>query len=164
MTPQQVLMWCDSLLKDFSLQIRAAEKTYHLEFQNGLLEIIKRKNKTGKIYFDEKNLLKQDAPRQQDDPFIEEDPAQPQPQQQVVADHHNKWYRQRHHRPGAAQDPNSDAVARSVQTEDGAVRHVSARRTQRQDLLRRRRRLEPRYLNPSIQYITIRNLYHLPKP
>ncbi len=45
MTPQQVLMWCNSLLKDFSLQIRAAEKTYYLEFQNGLLELIQSKNK-----------------------------------------------------------------------------------------------------------------------
>ena len=36
MTPQQVLMWRNSLLKDFSLQIRAAEETYYLEFQNGL--------------------------------------------------------------------------------------------------------------------------------
>ena len=61
---------------DFSLQIRAAEKTYYIEFQNGLLELIKRKNKTGKIYFDERNLLKQDVPHQQDDPFIDDDPPE----------------------------------------------------------------------------------------
>ncbi|MFM7989208.1 MAG: hypothetical protein ACKPKO_58830, partial [Candidatus Fonsibacter sp.] len=30
MTPQQVLMWCNSLLKDFSLQIRADKETYYL--------------------------------------------------------------------------------------------------------------------------------------
>ena len=36
MTPQQVLMWCNSLLKDFSLQIRADKETYYLELQNDL--------------------------------------------------------------------------------------------------------------------------------
>ena len=41
-----------------------------------------RKNKTGKIYCDERNILKQDAPHQHNDPFIDEDPPQPQPQQQ----------------------------------------------------------------------------------
>ena len=50
MTLQQVLMWCHSLLKDFSLQIRAAEKTYYLELQNDLLELIRRKNKTTRTY------------------------------------------------------------------------------------------------------------------
>ena len=54
MTPQQVLMWCNSLLKDFSLQIRADKETYYLELQNDLLALIKRKNGIGKIYFDEK--------------------------------------------------------------------------------------------------------------
>ncbi|MFM7984665.1 MAG: hypothetical protein ACKPKO_35610, partial [Candidatus Fonsibacter sp.] len=44
MTPQQVLMWCNSLLKDFSLQIRADKETYYLELQNDLLALIKRKN------------------------------------------------------------------------------------------------------------------------
>ena len=57
MTPQQVLMWCNSLLKDFSLQIRADKETYYLELQNDLLALIKRKNKIGKIYFDEKQTL-----------------------------------------------------------------------------------------------------------
>ena len=81
MTPQQVLMWCNSLLKDFSIQIRAAEKTYYLETQNDILELVKRKNKNGKIYFDGKNLLKQVAPQQQqqeerEDPFIDDDEPQ----------------------------------------------------------------------------------------
>ena len=49
MTPQQVLMWCNSLLKDFSLQIRASKETYYLELQNDLLALIKRKNNIGKI-------------------------------------------------------------------------------------------------------------------
>ena len=80
MTPQQVLMWCNSLLKDFSIQIRAAEKTYYLETQNDILELVKRKNKNGKIYFDGKNLLKQVAPQQQqeerEDPFIDDEPQE----------------------------------------------------------------------------------------
>ena len=33
MTPQQVLMWCNSLLKDFMLLIRAGQETYYLEFK-----------------------------------------------------------------------------------------------------------------------------------
>jgi len=78
MTPQQVLMWCNSLLKDFSLQIRADKETYYLEFQNDLFALIERKNKIGKIYFDKDNLLKQGAPNQQDDLFVDDDPPQPE--------------------------------------------------------------------------------------
>ncbi|MFM7983830.1 MAG: hypothetical protein ACKPKO_31345 [Candidatus Fonsibacter sp.] len=37
MTPQQVLMWCNSLLKDFSMQIKADKETYYLELQNDIL-------------------------------------------------------------------------------------------------------------------------------
>ena len=59
MTPQEILMWANSLLKPFSLQIRAGVKSYRLELQNDLLELIRRKNKTGKCYEDENNLLKQ---------------------------------------------------------------------------------------------------------
>ena len=58
MTLQQVLLWCNSLLKDFSLKVRAADKkTYYLELQNDLLALIQRKNEIGKIYFDEKEPL-----------------------------------------------------------------------------------------------------------
>ena len=78
MTPQQVLMWCNSLLKDFSLQIRAGKETYYLEFQNDLFALIKRKNNIGKIYFDRDNLLKQVALNQQDDLFIDDEPPQPE--------------------------------------------------------------------------------------
>ena len=78
MTPQQVLMWCNSLLKDFSLQIRADKETYYLELQNDLLTLIKRKNNIGKIYYDRDNLLKQVALNQQDDLFIDDEPPQPQ--------------------------------------------------------------------------------------
>jgi stalled ribosome alternative rescue factor ArfA len=46
MTPQQILMWVNSLLKPFSLQIKAGEKTYQLELQNDLMSLIQRKNKT----------------------------------------------------------------------------------------------------------------------
>jgi hypothetical protein len=82
MTPQQVLMWCNSLLKDFSLQIRADKETYYLELQNDLLELIKRKNGIGKIYFDGKNLLKQGASQPQEDLFVDDDPPQPQQQEE----------------------------------------------------------------------------------
>ena len=79
-------MWCNSLLKDFSLQIRADKETYYLEFQNDLFALIERKNKIGNIYFDNDNLLKQGAPNQQDDLFVDDDPPQPEvlaePQQQ----------------------------------------------------------------------------------
>ncbi|MFM7979061.1 MAG: hypothetical protein ACKPKO_07055 [Candidatus Fonsibacter sp.] len=78
MTPQQVLMWCNSLLKDFSLQIRADKETYYLELQNDLLALIKRKNRIGEIYFDEQNLLKQGAPHQQDNLFVHDDPPKPE--------------------------------------------------------------------------------------
>jgi len=78
MTPQQVLMWCNSLLKDFSLQIRADKETYYLELQNDLLTLIKRKNNIGKIYYDRDNLLKQVALNQQEDLFIDDEPPQPQ--------------------------------------------------------------------------------------
>ena len=78
MTPQQVLMWCNSLLKDFSLRIRADKETCYLELQNDPLALIKRKNRIGKIYYDRQNLLKQDAPHQQDDLFVDDDPPQPE--------------------------------------------------------------------------------------
>ncbi len=79
MTLQHMLVWCNSLLKDFSLKIRAADtNTYYLELQNDLLELIKRKNGIGKIYFDGKNLLKQGAPQPQEDLFVDDDPPQPQ--------------------------------------------------------------------------------------
>ncbi|MFM7982368.1 MAG: hypothetical protein ACKPKO_23915, partial [Candidatus Fonsibacter sp.] len=67
MTPQQVLTCCNSLLKDFSLQIRADKETYYLELHNDLLALTKRKNHIGKFYFDKDNLLKQGAPNQEDD-------------------------------------------------------------------------------------------------
>ena len=94
MTPQQVLMWCNSLLKEFSLQIRAGKETYYLEFQNDLFALIERKNKIGKIYFDRDNLLKQVALNQQEDMFIDDDeppqqeeeetPEPPVPEPEVV--------------------------------------------------------------------------------
>ena len=59
MTPQQILMWANSLLKPFSLQIRAGEKTYQLDIQNELMSLITRKNKNGRIYKDGRILLNQ---------------------------------------------------------------------------------------------------------
>lgn len=62
MTPQQILMWANSLLKSFSLQIKAGEKVYRLELQNDLLNLIARKNKEGRLYKDSKGLLNQMVP------------------------------------------------------------------------------------------------------
>ena len=62
------------------MQIRADKETYYLELQNDLLALIKRKNGIGKIYYDEKNFLKQGAPHQQEDLFVDDDPP-PQPQE-----------------------------------------------------------------------------------
>jgi len=75
MTPQQILMWANSLLKQFSLQIRAGEKTYQLELQNDLMSLIQRKNKNGKIYNDKRNLLNQQVPKKQveDDLFLDDE-------------------------------------------------------------------------------------------
>ena len=50
MTPQQILTWVNSLLKPFSLQIKAGERNYQLEIQNELMSLIERKNKSGRIY------------------------------------------------------------------------------------------------------------------
>lgn len=74
MTPQQILMWINSLLKPFSLQIKAGEKTYQLEIQNELMSLIERKNKNGKIYKDSRGLLNQTVPKRvAEDMFIDDD-------------------------------------------------------------------------------------------
>ncbi|MFM7985941.1 MAG: hypothetical protein ACKPKO_42160 [Candidatus Fonsibacter sp.] len=46
------------------IQIRAAEKTYYFESQNDLVELTITNNNSGKIYFDDKNLLTQVAPQE----------------------------------------------------------------------------------------------------
>ena len=72
MTPQQILMWANSLLKPFSLQIKAGQKVYRLELQNDLLNLINRKNEEGRLYKDSRGLLKQMVPeRFAKDPFEE---------------------------------------------------------------------------------------------
>jgi hypothetical protein len=72
MTPQQILMWCNSLLKPFSVQVRAQKHGgYFLELQNDLLSLIKRKNDSGRFYEDSRNLLKQES--RDGDPFIDEE-------------------------------------------------------------------------------------------
>ncbi len=66
-------MWCNSLLK-LSLQIRASDKTYYVEIQNDVLELIKRKSAQGKRYFDGRNLRKQFVRQQAPaDPFLDRD-------------------------------------------------------------------------------------------
>ncbi|MFM7977879.1 MAG: hypothetical protein ACKPKO_01075, partial [Candidatus Fonsibacter sp.] len=49
-----------------------------LELQNDLLALIKRKNRIGHQYFDKDNILKQGAPHQQDDLFVNDNPPQPE--------------------------------------------------------------------------------------
>ena len=72
MSPQQVLMWCNSLLKQFSVQVRAEKHGgYFLELQNDLLSLIKRKNNAGRYYEDSRNLLKQES--KEGDLFIDEE-------------------------------------------------------------------------------------------
>ena len=78
MAPQQVLMWANSLLKPFSLQIKAGEKVYRLELQNDLMSLIARKNKRGREYKDSRNLLNQQAKTrvaEEDDQFLDDEVA-----------------------------------------------------------------------------------------
>ena len=75
MTPQQIRMWINSLLKPFSFQIRAREKFYQLEIQNELMSLIERKNKSGRIYKDSKNLLNQIIPKRMQEDLFEDEPT-----------------------------------------------------------------------------------------
>ena len=78
MTPQQILMWANSLLKPFSLQIKAGGKVYRLEFQNDFMSLIARKNKRGREYRDSRNLLNQQVKRrvaEEDDQFLDDEVA-----------------------------------------------------------------------------------------
>ena len=78
MIPQSVLAWANSLLKLFSLQIKAGEKTYQLEIQNELMSLITRKNKNGRIYKDGRNLLNQKVRKQvveEEDLFLDDEPS-----------------------------------------------------------------------------------------
>ena len=70
--PAKVLMWRSSLLTPILVQIRAKKHWgYFLELQNDLLDLIKRKNKSGRFYEDSRNLLKQES--KDGDPFIDEE-------------------------------------------------------------------------------------------
>jgi hypothetical protein len=74
MDSKQVLIWTNLLLKQFSLAVRAVDNYgggYRLSIENGLLELIQRKNKHGKFYQDAQNLLKQE--NEDGDPFIDEE-------------------------------------------------------------------------------------------
>ena len=73
MTTQQILLWVNSLLKQFSLKIRAISKQgegYKLEVLNDILGIIKRKNQNDRFYEDCENRLKQEG--KDGDPFLDE--------------------------------------------------------------------------------------------
>ncbi len=90
MTPQQILMWANSLLKPFSLQIRAGEKTYQLEIQNDLMRLIARTNKYGRIYNDSRNLLNQQVRQKEaevEDLFIEDETQAKRANKQFNTEH-----------------------------------------------------------------------------
>ena len=178
MTPQQVLMWCNSLLKDFSLQIRAGKETYYLEFQNDLFALIKRKNDIGKIYFDRDNLLKQVALNQQDDLFIDDEPPQPEapaepqqeeeetpeppvPEPEAPAEPQQEQetpppqsttptqeYAEWKRETGLNVSLRDSSRAHAMGAEDGSLRHVVTRLVS---------------LAVLVQYIAKRDLNHLPK-
>ena len=59
MTPQRILLWANSLLKSFGVNIKADNAKYKLEDKIGLVELIKRKNEAGKYFVDGENLLGQ---------------------------------------------------------------------------------------------------------
>jgi hypothetical protein len=66
--------WANSLLEQFSLQIKAGEKTYHLQIQSELVSLISCKNKNGRIYKDSRNLLNQQIRKKEaEDLFIDEE-------------------------------------------------------------------------------------------
>ena len=78
MTPQQILMWANSLLKPFCLQIRAGEKFYRLEPQLEVMEWIARRNKRGRVYKDSRNLLNQQVKKrvaEEEDLFLDDEVA-----------------------------------------------------------------------------------------
>ena len=74
MTPQQILMWANSLLKPSSLQIRPGEKVYRLELQNDFMSLITRQNKNGS----NRNLLNQQVRKQvaeEEDLILDDEPV-----------------------------------------------------------------------------------------
>ena len=100
MTPQQALMLAKFLLKQFSLQISAGEKTYQLEIQNELMSLITRKNKNGRVYKDGRKLLNQKVRKQiaeEEDLFLDDEPSLAQ--QRATRSPKHKWQRNRstHH-------------------------------------------------------------------
>ncbi|MFM7990489.1 MAG: hypothetical protein ACKPKO_65340, partial [Candidatus Fonsibacter sp.] len=180
MTPHQVLMWCNSLLEDFSLLIRADKETYYLELQNDLLALIKRQNNIGQIYYDKDNLLKQGAPNQHDNLFIDDEPPQsqetpaypPQPQR-GASGAPARTITRRTSAPRArtasrgARYLHSDSIVCRVETGDGALQRVVAiisrfRTVEAEDGALRR--VITRLMNLGrtfIQYTAERDLYHL---
>ncbi len=61
MTPESVLAWASSLLKQFSLQLRAGEKVYHIELQNDFMSLTACKNTSGEaedLFLDDETRAK----------------------------------------------------------------------------------------------------------
>ena len=73
MSTQQIVIWVNSILKPFSIRVKAINKNgdgFKLEVLNDVLDIIKRRNKRERFYEDGANLLRQEA--KGGDPFIDE--------------------------------------------------------------------------------------------
>lgn len=67
-------MWVNSLLKTFSVQVKAGAKVYRLELQNDLLNLIARKNNEGRLFKDSRGILNQMVPeRFAKDPFSDDE-------------------------------------------------------------------------------------------
>jgi hypothetical protein len=71
MNPQRILLWANSLLKNYGICIKADHGSYKLEDKLDLLALIKRKNEAGKYFVDGSDLLKQ--VRGHKDLFIDEE-------------------------------------------------------------------------------------------
>jgi pterin-4a-carbinolamine dehydratase len=103
MKPLQILMWANSLLKPFCLQVKAGEKAYRLEPQLEVLDWIARKNKRGRIYKDSRNLLNQQVRKQvvegEEDLFLDDEPGASQMPKTGICDEKPKAKKARAKKP-----------------------------------------------------------------
>ncbi len=74
MTPQSELAWANSLLKQFSLQIRAGATVDRLELQNDLTRLFASESKNGMFYKDDRDLLNQAiCEKEVEDPLLDDE-------------------------------------------------------------------------------------------
>jgi hypothetical protein len=71
MTPQRILLWTNSILKSYGVNIKAENGRYRLEDKLGLMALVKRKNGIGRYFVDGRDLLGQT--RGDDDLFVDEE-------------------------------------------------------------------------------------------